>query len=66
MGKECFKVFKNLPMTEEKRKDPTTILKKLTEEFEGKNNIIYKIYAFNSCVKNWYVRRTQSVVLLVL
>ena len=48
MGKECYKVYKNLPMTDDERKSSKIILDKLTVEFEGKKNIIYERYAFNS------------------
>jgi len=49
IGKDCYKVYKNLPMTEDERKDPEVIITKLTEEFEGKRNIIYDRYLFNTC-----------------
>lgn len=48
MGNECFKVYKNLPLTEEEKKSAETILEKLTEEFQSKRNIIYERYLFNS------------------
>lgn len=51
VGKECYKVFKNLPVPESERKDPETILKRLTDEFESKRNIIYERFIFNSCTQ---------------
>ena len=52
MGKDCLSVFKNLPMTEDEKKDPTEILKKLTEHFEPAKNTIYECFSFNSCVQS--------------
>ena len=51
IGKDCFKVFKNLPMSDDERQKPDTILEKLTEEFEGKRNLIYERYVFNTCTQ---------------
>ena len=51
MGKDCHTIYKNLPMTEEERKDPADILKKLTEHFEPTKNTIYERFLFNSCVQ---------------
>ena len=51
MGQECYKIYKNLPLTEEERKFPTTILDKLGEEFESKRNIIYERYVYNSTIQ---------------
>ena len=38
-------------MTEDEKKDPAEILKKLTEHFEPAKNTIYKRFSFNSCVQ---------------
>lgn len=52
IGKECFKVFKNLPMTDdEQKKSPKKLEEKLTQEFEKERNIIYERYVYNSCVQ---------------
>ena len=51
MGKDCHTIYKNLPMTEEERKDPADILKKLTEHFEPTKNTIYERFLFNSGVQ---------------
>lgn len=51
MGKECHTIYKNLPMTEDERKEPTEILKKLTEHFEPSKNTTYERFIFNSCVQ---------------
>ena len=51
MGKDCLSVFKNLPMTEDEKKDPAEILKKLTKHFEPAKNTIYERFSFNSCVQ---------------
>ena len=49
MGKECFHVCRNLPMTEEERQDAVVILTKLDEYFVPKQNFntIYEWYLFN-------------------
>ena len=49
VGKECLKIIKNLPMTEEERADIKSIIKKLSDYFEPKLNTTYKCYVFNSC-----------------
>ena len=51
MGKECYKIYKNLPLTDEERKSPEIILEKLTAEFQAKRNVVYERYVFNSCVQ---------------
>mgnify|MGYP001794056047 CR=1 FL=1 len=51
MGIECYKIYKNLPLTDEERKFPEIILEKLTAEFQAKRNVVYKRYVFNSCVQ---------------
>ena len=51
MGKECHTVYKNLPMTVDQRKNPETILAKLSEHFEPAKNTIYERFVFNSCVQ---------------
>ncbi|KXJ21100.1 hypothetical protein AC249_AIPGENE27759 [Exaiptasia diaphana] len=40
IGKDCFKVFKNLPMSDDERQKPDTILEKLTEEFEEQSTFV--------------------------
>ena len=52
IGKECHQILKNLPLTAAERKDPCTILDKLTNHFEPKRNTIYERYVFNSCIQS--------------
>ena len=51
MGKECFQVYENLPLTASQRADPASILLKLGEHFEPQRNTIYERYVFNSAVQ---------------
>ena len=48
---ECYKVYENLPLTVDERKDSECIIIKLTEDFEPQKNIIYKRYLFNSATQ---------------
>ena len=57
MGKDCYKIFKNLPLTDDETKDHTTIIKKLTEHFQPKRNTIYERYIFHLCTQD----ATESV-----
>ena len=52
MGKECHRILKYLPLTDQERKDPDTIIKKLEEHFEPKRNVIFERYVFNSCAQD--------------
>lgn len=47
MGKTCYQIYENLPMTEAERAKPDKIIEKLTEFFEPKRNTIYERYSFN-------------------
>ncbi len=49
IGRECFLIYKNLPFTEEERKDPDTILQGLSNYFEPQRNTVYERYVFNTC-----------------
>jgi hypothetical protein len=51
MGKECFKIYKNLPLTDDERKSTQTRLDKLGEEFQSKRNIIYERYKYYCTVQ---------------
>ena len=51
IGPECFKIYKNLLLSDDERKCPSAILAKLREEFQGKRNIIYDRYIFNSAIQ---------------
>ena len=51
MGKECFEVYENLPLTVNERNDSDIIISKLTEYFEPQRNIIYERYLFNSATQ---------------
>ncbi len=48
MGRDCYQVFENLPLTEEESTKTDTILKKLGEHFEPQRNIVYERYVFNT------------------
>ena len=51
MGKDCYRVLKNLAMTDDERKSPEKIIEKLGEYFEPQKNIIYERFMFNSRVQ---------------
>ena len=51
IGKECYEVYENLPLTVDERKDNDSIISKLTEYFEPQRNIIYERYLFNSATQ---------------
>ena len=51
IGKECYEVYENLPLTVDERKDSDSIISKLTEYFEPQRNIIYERYLFNSATQ---------------
>ena len=51
IGKECYEVYENLPLTVDERKDSDSIISKLTEYFEPQRNIIYERYFFNSATQ---------------
>ena len=42
MGKECYEVYENLPLTVDERNDSDSIISKLTEYFEPQRSIIYE------------------------
>ena len=47
----CYKVYENLPLTVDERKDSDCIIIKLTQDFEPQKNITYKRYLFNSATQ---------------
>ena len=49
LGKQCYLVYKNLPLSD--RTKSQDILKALRDYFKPKTNIIYERYLFNSCVQ---------------
>ncbi len=51
MGKDCFMICKNLPLSADDRKDPKKILKGLSEYFEPQRNTVYERYVFNTCTQ---------------
>ena len=51
MGQECYKIYKNLALSDAERKSSSTIIEKLTAEFESKRNIIYERYLYNSTIQ---------------
>jgi transposase InsO family protein len=48
VGRDCYRVYENLALTEEERKTTKTIIKALDEYFEPKRNTIYERFVFNS------------------
>jgi hypothetical protein len=48
MGKDCFQIYENLPLTENDRKDIGKILETLNQHFMPKTNVIYERYIFNT------------------
>lgn len=51
IGQKCYKIYKNLSLTEDKRKSPPTIVNKQSEEFESTRNVICERYLYNSIVQ---------------
>ena len=49
MGKECYEVYQNLPLTDEQRKSRQQILASLGAHFDPKRNVVYERFMFNSC-----------------
>ena len=49
MGKECYEVYQNLPLTDEQRKSAQQILTSLGAHFDPKRNVVYERFMFNSC-----------------
>jgi transposase InsO family protein len=49
IGKECFLIFKNLPLSEDDRKKLDKVLEGLTKYFEPQRNTVYERYVFNTC-----------------
>lgn len=48
LGKECFRVYTHLDITNDERKNPKTICDKLEEHFKPTRNVIYERYVFNT------------------
>ncbi len=51
MGRECYQVYENLPLTADERKKTDTILEKLGNHFEPQRNTIYERYMYNSAMQ---------------
>ena len=51
MGKDCFLIYKNLPLSEADRQDPKKVLDGLTQYFEPQRNTVYERYVFNTCIQ---------------
>jgi hypothetical protein len=51
VGKDCFLALKNLPMTEDERKDPVKVLDALEKHFKPQKNEIYERFLFNSATQ---------------
>ena len=49
MGKDCYQVYENLPLTDVQRQDPDTILLQHDKHYEPQRNTIYERYLFNMC-----------------
>ena len=41
IGKDCYEIYENLPLLDNGRKDPDTIVQKLTEYFEPQKKTLY-------------------------
>ena len=48
MGKDCFQILQNLPITEAEAKVPKNVLDTLREHFAPQKNTIYERYMFNT------------------
>lgn len=48
IGNDCYKVFKNLPLSEDQKSTAKNILKALKEHLTPQVNIIYERYVFNT------------------
>ena len=48
VGKETYRIYQNLPMTEAERKDEKMITKHLGDYFEPQKNVIFETYVFNT------------------
>lgn len=48
MGKDCFQIYENLPLSEDDGKDIHKILESLDQHFMPKTNVIYECYVFNT------------------
>lgn len=51
MGKYCFQIYENLPLSEENRKDIDKILEALDQHIMPKTNVIYEHYVFNTTIQ---------------
>ena len=48
MGKECYSIYENLPLTQEQRKTTKDILHHLGEHFEPQRHVVYERFMFNT------------------
>ena len=48
MGKECYMIYKNLPIPDGDKKETDKVLKHLQDYFMPKRNIIYERYIFST------------------
>lgn len=51
MGEECREVVNNLELSADEKKDPESIITKLSNHFDPKKNTIYERYVFNTCTQ---------------
>ena len=49
VGRDCFRILKNLEITNEDCKDPAKCIKAPESYFKPTQNVIYKRYMFYSC-----------------
>ena len=64
MGRDCFRILKNLEITDEDCNHPAKCIKALKSYFKPTQNEIYKQYMFYSCrpngnVDHWFYRLRQ-------
>ena len=51
MGRECFRIYQHIDISEDDREDPKKILDPLEKHFEPARNVIYERFKFNTCVQ---------------
>ena len=51
VGRECFRIYQHIDISEDDRKDPENILDALEKHFEPTRNVICERFKFNTCVQ---------------
>ena len=62
MGKECLRIFQTLPLFEEEKKEPKTMLDGLY--FKPTHNVVYETYVFYTCIQGANESLNQYVMQL--